>query len=167
MHLHPQKDGEAKSVSGPPPVLSFRDAAAALGGRTIWEHATFEVRAGEFIAVVGQNGCGKSTLLRMVLGQVRPTAGDVRVLGGPPRLGNRAVGLVPQHRELTSGLAVRGRDLVLLGIEGKRWGFGPPSAAASQQADWRWPQSRRPNSPTRRSACCPAANSSGCSSPRS
>jgi zinc/manganese transport system ATP-binding protein len=136
MHLHPQKDGEAKSVSGPPPVLSFRDAAAALGGRTIWEHATFEVRAGEFIAVVGQNGCGKSTLLRMVLGQVRPTAGDVRVLGGPPRLGNRAVGLVPQHRELTSGLAVRGRDLVLLGIEGKRWGFGPPSAAASQQADW-------------------------------
>jgi zinc/manganese transport system ATP-binding protein len=141
MRLLPRQAGEAKPAGraadcDPPPVLCLRDAAAALGGRTIWQHATFEVRPGEFIAVVGQNGCGKSTLLRMILGQVRAAAGEVRVLGGPPRLGNRAVGLVPQHRELTSGLAVRGRDLVLLGIEGKRWGFGRPSAAARRQADW-------------------------------
>ena len=58
------------------------------------------------------------------------------MLGAPPRLGNRAVGLVPQRRELTSGLAIRGRDLVLLGVEGSRWGFGRPSAAARRQADW-------------------------------
>ena len=58
------------------------------------------------------------------------------MLGAPPRLGNRAVGLVPQRRELTSGLAIRGRDLVLLGVEGGRWGFGRPSAAARRQADW-------------------------------
>jgi zinc/manganese transport system ATP-binding protein len=140
MHLLPQRGGEGNAAGGPPtcrpPVVAFRDAAAALGGRTIWEHATFDIRPGEFIAVVGPNGCGKSTLLRMILGQVPAAAGDARVLGAPPRLGNRAVGLVPQRRELTSGLAVRGRDLVLLGIDGSRWGFGRPSAAARRQIDW-------------------------------
>jgi zinc/manganese transport system ATP-binding protein len=140
MHLLPQPGGEvnpagSSGVCGPP-VVAFRDAAVALGGRTIWERATFQIRSGEFIAVVGPNGCGKSSLLRMILGQVAASAGDVRVLGAPPRLGNRAVGLVPQHRDLASGLAIRGRDLVLLGIEGNRWGFGRPSAAARRQADW-------------------------------
>jgi zinc/manganese transport system ATP-binding protein len=140
MHLLPRQGSEGDGASRPaacgPPVVAFKDAATALGGRTIWEHATFQIRPGEFIAVVGPNGCGKSTLLRMILGQVPATAGEVLVLNAPPRLGNRAVGLVPQHRELTSGLAIRGRDLVLLGIEGNHWGFGWPSAAARRQADW-------------------------------
>lgn len=140
MPLLPQPDDKvnpaADSAACGPSLLAFRDAAAALGGRTIWEHATFQIRPGEFVAVVGPNGCGKSTLLRMILGQVPAAAGAVQVLGAPPSLGNRAVGLVPQRRELTSGLAIRGRDLVLLGIEGSHWGFGRPSAAARRQADW-------------------------------
>ena len=140
MHLLNQQGGETSRACGPAtcgaPVVALRDAAAALGGRVIWEHATFQILSKEFIAVVGPNGCGKSTLLRVILGQVNARAGRVEVLGAAPRLGNRAVGLVPQRRELTSGLAIRGRDLVLLGIEGGRWGFGRPSAAARRQAEW-------------------------------
>jgi zinc/manganese transport system ATP-binding protein len=140
MRLPPRQDSDGNPAKvravGEPPVVAFKDAAAMLGGRTIWKEATFQIRGGEFIAVVGPNGCGKSTLMRMILGQIAPSAGDVQVLGAPPRLGNRAIGLVPQHRELASGLAIRGRDLVLLGIEGNRWGFGPVSAAARRQADW-------------------------------
>ncbi|HVS39274.1 MAG TPA: ABC transporter ATP-binding protein [Gemmataceae bacterium] len=140
MHLLHQPGNEEKAACGvaacEAPAVVFRSATAALGGRVIWQNATFEIRPGEFIAVVGPNGCGKSTLLRMILGQVAPAAGEVRVLGRVPRLGNREVGLVPQRRELTSGLAVRGRDLVLLGIEGGRWGFGRPSEAARRQAEW-------------------------------
>src|SRR5271165_2277550 len=83
-----------RAASGPP-VVAFRDAAVTLGGRLIWEHATFQVRPAEFIAVVGLNGCGKSTLLRAILGQVPISAGAVQVFGATPRLGNRAVGLVP------------------------------------------------------------------------
>lgn len=39
---------------------------------------SFEIRPGEFAAVMGQSGCGKSTLLYCVSGMDRPTAGEVR-----------------------------------------------------------------------------------------
>jgi len=50
------------------------------------------VAPGEFVAVVGPTGCGKSTTLNLVTGLVRPSAGEVRVMGQPvsgidPRIG--------------------------------------------------------------------------------
>jgi zinc/manganese transport system ATP-binding protein len=51
------------------------------------------------------------------------------VLGRPAGRGNPALGYVPQRRTLTSDLAVRGYDLVLFGLVGNKWGFGPASAA--------------------------------------
>jgi zinc/manganese transport system ATP-binding protein len=65
----------------------------------------------------------------VLLGQVKPSAGSVQVLGRAPRRGNAAIGYVPQRRTLEADLALRGRDLVLLGLVGHRWGFGRASAA--------------------------------------
>lgn len=42
---------------------------------------SFEVRAGDALAVVGRNGAGKSSLLRLVNGTLRPSAGSVEVEG--------------------------------------------------------------------------------------
>ena len=41
------------------------------------------VMPGEFVAVVGPTGCGKSTTLNLVTGLVKPSAGQVRVMGAP------------------------------------------------------------------------------------
>jgi NitT/TauT family transport system ATP-binding protein len=50
------------------------------------------VNRGEFVAVVGPTGCGKSTTLNLVTGLFKPSAGEVRLMGGPvsgidPRIG--------------------------------------------------------------------------------
>jgi NitT/TauT family transport system ATP-binding protein len=44
---------------------------------------TMTVERGEFVAVVGPTGCGKSTTLNLVTGLAKPSAGEVRVFGGP------------------------------------------------------------------------------------
>ena len=41
------------------------------------------VAPGEFVAIVGPTGCGKSTLLNAAAGLLRPSAGTVRIFGGP------------------------------------------------------------------------------------
>ncbi len=62
-------------------------------------HATVALREfnmsvarGEFVAIVGPTGCGKSTTLSMITGLLKPTTGEVRVMGQPvdgidPRIG--------------------------------------------------------------------------------
>lgn len=45
---------------------------------------SFEVRAGEYVGVVGPNGGGKSTLARLLNGLLTPASGEVRVLGRDP-----------------------------------------------------------------------------------
>jgi NitT/TauT family transport system ATP-binding protein len=45
---------------------------------------SFDVHAGETVAIVGETGCGKSTVLSMILGLQSPSSGTVRVLGMDP-----------------------------------------------------------------------------------
>ena len=114
-------------------IVAFQDAAVQLGKRTVWRQATFQIEPGEFVAILGPNGAGKSTLLRLLLGLLRPSEGSVSVLGRAPWRGNAAIGYVPQRRLLDADLPVRGRDLVMLGLNGLRWGFSLPGPARRQQ----------------------------------
>src|SRR5438105_12361354 len=110
-------------------AVVMEDAAIALGGRTIWQHANLSIARGALVGLIGPNGTGKTTLLRVLLGQVRPSAGTVSVLGGPARRGNPQIGYVPQRKTLEADIALRGFDLVLLGLLGHRWVFGRASMA--------------------------------------
>ncbi|MFT5419221.1 MAG: phospholipid/cholesterol/gamma-HCH transport system ATP-binding protein, partial [Gammaproteobacteria bacterium] len=49
--------------------------------RNIIENISLEVPRGKVVALMGGSGCGKTTLLRLIGGQIRPTAGCVRVDG--------------------------------------------------------------------------------------
>lgn len=116
-----------------PFIVALQEAAVQLGSRTIWSQATLQVTPGEFIAILGPNGAGKSTLLRMLLGLLRPSAGQIQVLGNTPRRGHPAIGYVPQRRTLDPDLPVRGCDLVMLGLDGRSWGFALPGPKRRRQ----------------------------------
>lgn len=63
------------------PVVSVEAMGKHFGGQQAIEDLSFEVRAGEFVAIVGPSGCGKSTTLRIVSGLAQPTSGTVRAHG--------------------------------------------------------------------------------------
>lgn len=58
-------------------TLAAHSASVKLGGRVVLNGITADIKAGEFVAVVGANGAGKSTLLRLMAGLVMPETGHV------------------------------------------------------------------------------------------
>ena len=105
------------------PALAFKNAAARVGGRTIWRGLDAEIERGDFVAVLGPNGVGKSTLIKVVVGLLPVAEGAVEVLGAPPGGRNQAIGYLPQRRSFDADLRVRGIDIVRLGLDGDRWGL--------------------------------------------
>ncbi len=65
------------------PVLQVSTLRKSFGGITAVSDVSFEVRDGEILGIIGPNGSGKSTLFNCVLGQLTPSAGEVRVDGKP------------------------------------------------------------------------------------
>jgi zinc/manganese transport system ATP-binding protein len=105
-------------------VVRVDDLALRFGERTLFEDLSFELERGELLAVLGPNGTGKTSLIRILLGLLEPSAGSVEIDGCPPRERCHRIGYVPQQRVFDRDLALRGRDLVRLGLDGHRWGVG-------------------------------------------
>jgi ATP-binding cassette subfamily C protein len=51
----------------------------------VLKEINFSIKAGQFVAIVGQSGAGKSTLVDLLLGMYEPTSGNIKVSGLPPR----------------------------------------------------------------------------------
>jgi iron complex transport system ATP-binding protein len=89
-----------------------------VGAKKLLQDVSLAARPGELLAVVGANGAGKSTLLKLLSGDLKPSAGEVRfqeksLSAWPPAaLARRRAVLTQQH---TLALAFQVRELVLLG----------------------------------------------------
>ena len=65
------------------PLLEARGLRRSYGRAHILRGLDLSLSPGEALAVVGPNGAGKTTLLRLLAGLMRPSAGEVHVLGQP------------------------------------------------------------------------------------
>jgi ABC-type Mn2+/Zn2+ transport system ATPase subunit len=108
MSAEPALDG----VRAPAPpsggaLLEALGVVATYGGPPALEDVTFRVAPGERVAVLGPNGGGKSTLFRVVLGDLRPRAGEVRLAG--------RTASVPQTERSRLDYPVSALDVALMG----------------------------------------------------
>jgi putative ABC transport system ATP-binding protein len=101
-----------------------KQVAVSDGELTILDDVSFEVAAGEAVAIVGVSGSGKSTLLGLLAGLDTPTSGDVRIDGrslyaldedGRAALRARLVGFVFQSFQLLP--AMTALENVMLPLE--------------------------------------------------
>src|SRR4030067_3171981 len=65
----------------PDEVIRAHDLTKRFDSFTAVDHISFSVNSGEVVGYLGPNGSGKTTTIRMLLGLLRPSAGDATVLG--------------------------------------------------------------------------------------
>ncbi|MBW3539107.1 MAG: sugar ABC transporter ATP-binding protein [Planctomycetes bacterium] len=91
-------------MTGVPPLISIDGISKRFGGVTALEGVSFEIRAGEFHAIVGENGAGKSTLMNILAGVLTDYDGELRLRGETVRFaGTRdaeRAGIAIIHQEL-------------------------------------------------------------------
>jgi len=95
------------------PVLRVLSLAKAFGGVDAVQGVSFDVAAGELVALIGPNGAGKTTCFNLVNGQLAPDAGTVtlcgeRIDGLPPRVvARKGVGRTFQVAATFASMTVR------------------------------------------------------------
>jgi Cu-processing system ATP-binding protein len=92
-------------------TVALQDVEKRYGAIRAVHGVSFEMFAGETVALVGHNGAGKTTLMKLMLGLVRASAGTVRVLGDDPAAGDfevrRRIGYLPENVSFNTALTAR------------------------------------------------------------
>ena len=60
-------------------VAALENVTMRYGERVLIDKLTTTVLRGDKIGLIGPNGCGKTTLLKLILGQLKPTSGDIKL----------------------------------------------------------------------------------------
>lgn len=125
-------------------VLGVSGLHKSFGGIAAVNDVSFSVEEGEIVGIIGPNGSGKSTLFNCVLGQLQPTAGEVRIDGKvttgmrPCELNALGVSRTFQLLQVFPQLTVRD-NLIAAGQEHRGTMlsrlFGAPDAGLGEAAD--------------------------------
>jgi branched-chain amino acid transport system ATP-binding protein/branched-chain amino acid transport system permease protein len=80
------------------PVLQLANVRKAFGGLVAVDDASFTLRRGEIVGLIGPNGSGKTTALNVISGALRADSGTIALAGRP-------IALLPAHRIAQRGIA--------------------------------------------------------------
>ena len=109
------------------PVLRMSGIRKDYGATRALDDASFELKAGQVHALLGENGAGKSTLVKVLSGAVRPDSGRMEIDGAPYRpadpLDGRRRGISMIYQELNLAPHLTVEENIMLGREVHKAGF--------------------------------------------
>ena len=89
-----------------PPAVEFAAVSKSYGALRALDDVSFSVQRGEMFGVIGPDGAGKTTAIRVACGLLRPSAGNVKVMGHDP---------VREHRQITGAVGYLSQRFSLYG----------------------------------------------------
>ena len=113
--------------TAPQIVMQARGLVKRYGQVTALDGADFELRAGEILAVIGDNGAGKSSLIKALSGATIPDEGEIlldgKIIHFKSPIDARRAGIETVYQELAVAAAMSISENLFLGRELRRPGF--------------------------------------------
>jgi len=101
------------------PLVSVRDVSFSYGYESVLKDVSLDIYATDYLAIIGPNGGGKTTLLKLILGLLKPDAGQIT---WPGLSALHQIGYVPQFASFEREFPLSVRDVVLMGrMSGHLW----------------------------------------------
>lgn len=90
-------------------IVSLTNVTKAFQYKTAVNDVSFSIKKGEVVAILGPNGAGKTTTISMILGLLKPTAGDIKLFNRQPqeKQVREKIGTMLQEVSVMPGLKVR------------------------------------------------------------
>ena len=89
-------------------ILKTTDLTKKYNNKTVVDNLNIEIRKGEIFGLLGPNGAGKSTTMNMICSLIRPTAGEIDMMGKNPWKQKKEVihkiGYIPQELAIHGNL---------------------------------------------------------------
>ncbi|MDD0814354.1 ATP-binding cassette domain-containing protein [Curvibacter sp. HBC28] len=124
---HTPSTTPTSSASAAPLVMQARGLVKRYGQVTALDGADFDLRAGEILAVIGDNGAGKSSLIKALSGATVPDAGEILLDGRPVQFKSpmdaRRAGIETVYQDLAVAPAMTIAENLFLGRELRRTGW--------------------------------------------
>ncbi|MDY4042245.1 MAG: ABC transporter ATP-binding protein [Marinifilaceae bacterium] len=112
-------------------IVELKNIAAAYDGNTVLHDVNFTIRKDDFIGIIGPNGGGKTTLLKVILGLLKPVAGEIIYHGSKHSL----FGYLPQNSQFDTRFPINVREVVLSGLLSEKGIFGKYTREDKNKAD--------------------------------
>jgi len=101
------------------PLVSVRNISFSYGYESVLKEVSLDIYDTDYLAIIGPNGGGKTTLLKIILGLLKPDAGEVVWHGLPAPI---QIGYVSQFASFERGFPLSVREVVLMGrMSGHLW----------------------------------------------
>ena len=100
-------------------LISVKNVSFSYDGSPVLLDISFAIKAQTFLAILGPNGSGKTTLVKLILGLLKPSRGDILIMGKPRAEFSdwQKLGYVPQKAtHFDPGFPASVREVVAMGL---------------------------------------------------